>query len=68
MNKLIKYGSRVVLGLLTIFWGLVTYCALTPMDEYPCEAGQEDMSPHWGVLITAVLLVTFCFVWYKTKD
>lgn len=67
MRKLIKYGSRVVLALINIFGGLVTYCALTPMDEYPCEAGQEEMSPYWGVLITVVMLATFCIVWYKTK-
>ena len=62
-EEVFKYISRI-----TIFCGLATYCALTPMDEYPCEAGQEEMSPYWGVVITAVLLALFCFAWYKTKD
>ena len=68
MKKYVKYISRIILALFTIFWGLVTYCAFTPMDEYPCEAGQKEMSPYWGVIITIVFLFLFCFVWYKSKD
>lgn len=68
-KKIIKYVSRLVLGLVTLFWGLVTYVAfLPPMEEYPCEVGQEDLSPVYGVIITFVSMFLFCFVWYKTKD
>ena len=68
-KKNIKYTSRIVLGLLTIFCGLVTWAALIPMEGYHhCEAGQEEISPMWGVLFTIASLITFCFVWKKTKD
>ena len=68
-KKIIKYTSRIVLGLFTLFWGLVTWAALTPTEGYHhCEAGQEDWSPLTCALITIVSLITFCFVWYKTKD
>ena len=67
-KKIIKYTSRIVWGLLTLFWGLVTWVTfLPPMDEYPCEAGQEEMSPIYGVVITIVSLIAFCFVWYNTR-
>ena len=68
MKKNVKYTSRIVLGLLTIFGVLITMAAFFPDESYHhCEAGQEDMSPYWCFLITAVLLVTFCIVWYKTR-
>lgn len=46
-KKIIKYTSRIVLGLFTLFWGFVTWAFLTPMEGYyHCEAGQEEMSPN----------------------
>ena len=67
-KKIIKYISRLLLGLFTVLWGLLTWVALLPpMDEYPCEAGQEDMSPYWFILITAVSFITFCIVWNNTR-
>lgn len=67
-KKIIKYTGRIVLGLLTLFWGLATWCAFTPMEGYHhCEAGQEEMSPMCCVLITIVSLIAFWFVWYKTR-
>lgn len=68
MKKLIKYGIRVVLGLFTLFLGLITYCALTPMDEYPCEAGQEEWSALQCVLAFVVSIIALGIAWYKTKD
>lgn len=68
MKKSVKYISRIILALFTLFLGLVTYFAFTPMDEYSCEAGQKEMSPYWGVIITIAFLIVFCFVWYKSKD
>lgn len=68
-KKIIKYTGRIVWGLITLFLGLVTWAALTPMEGYHhCEAGQEEISPMWGVLFTIASLITFCFVWYNTKD
>jgi sterol desaturase/sphingolipid hydroxylase (fatty acid hydroxylase superfamily) len=68
MKKFIKYVGIIVLGLITAFMGLLTYYAYTPDESYHhCEAGQNDGSPYWCFLITAVLLVTFCIVWYKTR-
>ena len=69
MKKFIKYTSRIVLCLLTIFWGLATYNAYTPDESYHhCEAGQNDGDPIYMALIAVVLLITFCLVGYKTKD
>ena len=42
-RKIFKYTIRIILGLLTLFWGLATWAALTPMEEYPCEGEQESM-------------------------
>ena len=68
MKKLIKYGSRVVLGLITAFLGLGTYCELTPVGDGPCEAGQKGPDPLSAFLYTLVSLLLFSIVWYKTKD
>ena len=66
--KIIKYTSRIVWGLLTLFWGFVTWVAYNPDEGYHhCEAGQEEMSPIYGVIITVASLMAFCFVWYKTR-
>lgn len=68
-KKIIKYTSRIVLGLFTLFWGLVTWAALTPMEGYHhCEAGQEDWSPLTCALIAIVSLIAFSVVWYKTRN
>lgn len=68
MKKLIKYGSRVVLGLITAFFGLATYFELTPVGDGPCEAGQKWPDPLSAFLYTLVSLLLFSIVWYKTKD
>lgn len=69
LKKIIKHTSRIVLGIFLVFWGFITLVALFPDENYHhCEAGQEEMSPIYGVLITIVLLITFCIVWYKTND
>ena len=68
MKKNVKYTSRIVLGLLTIFGVLITMAAFFPDESYRhCEAGQEEMSPMWGVLFTMFSLIAFCFVWYITR-
>ena len=68
MKKFIKYASRIVLGLFTIFWGLATYVAYTPDESYHhCEAGQNDGDPIYVALIAIASLLIFCYVWYKTR-
>lgn len=68
MNKFIKYTSRIVLGLFTIFWGLATYYAYTPDESYHhCEVGQNDGNPIYVALIAVASLLVFSFVWYKTR-
>ena len=48
-KKIIKCVSRVVCGLITVFFGLTTVVALFPDESYHhCEAGQEDLSPVWS--------------------
>lgn len=67
-KKNIKYTSRIILGLFTLLCGLVSVVALFPDESYHhCEAGQEEMSPMWGVLFTMFSLIAFCFVWYITR-
>ena len=68
MKKFFKYISRIVLGIITAFMGLITWCALYPDESYHhCESGQEELSGQQCILITTVLLILFCFVWYKTR-
>ena len=69
MKKVIKYTSRVILGLFTIFWGLITLVALFPNESYHhCEARQEEWNTlQCAVMFVASIIVFFC-VWYKTKD
>ena len=68
-KRIVKYASRIVLGLFTLFWGLITYAALTPVEGYHhCEAGQEELNPLYGIIITLASFVAFCIVWYKTKN
>lgn len=69
MKKVVKYTGRMVWGLITLFCALMTWCSFYPIEGYHhCEAGQDEMSPMWGVLFTIASLITFCFVWYKTMD
>ena len=68
MKKIVKYISRVVFGLFTLFMGLMTWIALFPDESYHhCEAGQNDGNPIYVFLIAVASLIVFCFVWYKTK-
>ena len=67
-KKIFKYTGRVIWGLITLLCGLMTWCAFNPMEGYHhCEAGQEELSSWYSVLITIASLIAFCFVWYKTR-
>lgn len=69
MKKVIKYSSRIVMGLFTIFWGLAAYIAFTPDESYNhCEAGQNEVNPIYVALIAVASLIVFCIVWYKTNN
>lgn len=69
MKKIIKYTSRIVLGLFTIFWGLAIYFVYNPDESYHhCEAGQNDGDPIYMVLMAVASLILFCIVWYKTRN
>ena len=67
-KKIFKYTIRIILGLLTLFWGLATWAVLTPMAEYPCEGEQNAMSIIGYALIAVASLIAFCFVWHRTND
>lgn len=68
-KKDIKYIILIVLSLFTIFWGLMTWLALTPDESYHhCESGQSELSPLTSALITLVTLIVLCLTWYKTKN
>ena len=63
MKKLIKYGSRVVLGLITAFFGLATNFELTPVGDGPCEAGQGTGSIIRISLCTGIItVILYCLV------
>lgn len=60
MKKFIKNASILVLGLLTLFWGLVTWAALTPDEEYHhCESGQMEWSAFQCAMAFAISLLLF---------
>ncbi len=68
MKKSVKYTSRIVLGLLTIFLSLMAYVAYNPDEEYHhCEAGQKDADPIYALLLAVASFLLFCWVWYKTR-
>ena len=70
MKKFIKYTSRIVLGLLTIFLGLLAYVAYLPDESYHhCEAGQKDADPIYVLLLSvASLIISFgCGIKLRTK-
>ena len=68
-KKGIKYACRIGFAFFTIFLGLMTLAAFYPDESYHhCEAGQDDISPYWLVLITAVSFLAFCIVWNKTRN
>lgn len=68
-KKVFKDTIRIVLGLFTGFWGLVTWVAYNPDESYHhCEAGQEELSATTCVLVTVASLLMFCLVWYATMD
>lgn len=57
----IKYTSRIVLGLLSIFLGLLAYVAYHPDESYHhCEAGQKDADPIYTLLL-AIVSCSFSF-------
>ena len=69
MKKVIKYTGRIVWGLITVLLVLITIVTLFPDESYHhCEAGQEELSPIWGELITIASFIAFSFVWYKTRN
>ena len=60
MNKSIKYTSTIVLGLITLFWGFMTWAALTLDEEYHhCESGQEEWSTFQFAMAFAISLLFF---------
>lgn len=64
-----KYTSRIVLGLLTIFLGLMVYVAYHPDEGYHhCEAGQKDADPVYVLILAVASLILFIWVWHKSKD
>lgn len=65
MKKFIKYISRIVLGSLTIFSGLLTCISLIP-DDYPCGSLQAFGIILFGVS-TLMFLILFCIGWHVTK-
>lgn len=65
----IKYRSRIVLGVLTIFLGLMAYATYHPDEGYHhCEAEQKDADPIYVLLLAIASLIFFIWVWHKTKD
>lgn len=69
MKRFVKYTSRIIIGVLVLFMGLLTYYAYTPDESYHhCEAEQNDGNPIYVAFIAIASLLVFCFVWYKTKD
>ena len=69
MKKVAKHISRIVLGLLTIFLGLVAYVAYHPDEGYHhCEAGQKDADPIYVLLLAVASMILFIWVWHKGKD
>lgn len=67
MKKIGKYAGRIVWGVLTGLFGLVTYFEMTPVGDGPCEAGQKGPDPLFAFILAIVSLLIFCFVWYKTR-
>ena len=69
MKKVVKHTSRIVLGLLTIFLGLMAYAAYHPDEGYHhCEAEQKDADPICVLLLAVASLILFIWVWHKTKN
>lgn len=68
IKKIFKYAIIIILGLLTLFWGLATWAVLTPMDEYPCEGEQDAMGATTYALIAIASLIALCFVWHRTRE
>lgn len=60
MKKFIKDASIIVLGLLTLFWGFVTWAALTPDEDYHhCESGQMEWNAFQCAMAFAISLLFF---------
>ena len=60
MKKFIKDASIIALGLFTLFWGFVTWAALTPDEEYHhCESGQVEWSAFQCAITFAISLLFF---------
>ena len=60
MKKFIKDASIIVLGLITLFLGLITWGALTPDEDYHyCESGQEEWSAFQIAMFFAISLLLF---------
>ena len=71
IKKFIKYISRIALGLVTAYIGLVTYIAfnLDVLHNY----NKEDhycLIPSFGfcLLLLAISLAIFYLLWCKTKE
>ena len=60
MKKFIKDAITIVLGLITLFWGMMTRAAMIPDEEYHhCESGKEEWSVYQFVICFAISLLFF---------
>lgn len=68
IKKFIKDASIIVLGLVTLFSGLLTLAAQTPDDDYHhCESGQEEWSVFQCGIAFAISLLLFVLIFIKQK-
>lgn len=60
MKKFIKDASIIVLGLITLFLGLISLAAQIPDENYHnCESGQDEWSAFQFVMFFAISLLIF---------
>ncbi len=60
MKKFIKDAITIVLGLITLFWGMLTRAAMIPdAESHHWESGQENWSVYQFAIIFAISLLLF---------
>lgn len=60
MKKFIKDAITIVLGLITLFWGMLTRAAMIPdAESHHWESGQENWSVYQFAIIFAISLLFF---------
>lgn len=65
MKKFIKYAIRIILGILTLFFGVLTCLSFIP-DDYPCGTPQA-MAITMSSFCTIISLIMLWLAWYLTK-